>query len=79
LEDRAWRISIFKDKIDNIVEFDPLTGNKIKDLEFIKIYANSHYITPRPTLDQAIREIKKELESTLKKHKSENKLLEAQR
>ena len=79
LEDRAWRISIFKDKIDSIVEFDPLTGNKIKDLDFIKIYANSHYITPRPTLDQAIREIKKELEITLKKHKSENKLLEAQR
>ena len=79
LEDRAWRISIFKDKIDNIVEFDPLTGNKIKNLDFIKIYANSHYITPRPTLDQAIREIKKELEATLKKHKSENKLLEAQR
>ena len=79
LEDRAWRISIFKDKIDNIVEFDPLTGNKIKNLDFIKIYANSHYITPRPTLDQAIKEIKKELESTLKKHKSENKLLEAQR
>ena len=79
LEDRAWRISIFKDKIDNIIEFDPLTGNKIKDLEFIKIYANSHYITPRPTLDQAIKEIKKELELTLEKHKSENKLLEAQR
>jgi len=79
LEDRAWRISIFKDKIDYIVEFDPLTGNKIKNLDFIKIYANSHYITPRPTLDQAIREIKKELETTLKKHKSENKLLEAQR
>jgi len=79
LEDRAWRISIFKDKIDNIVEFDPLTGNKIKDLEFIKIYANSHYITPRPTLAQAIKEIKKELELTLEKHKSENKLLEAQR
>jgi len=79
LEDRAWRISIFKDKIDNIVEFDPLTGNKIKNLDFIKIYANSHYITPRPTLEQAIREIKKELELTLKKHKSENKLLEAQR
>jgi len=79
LEDRAWRISIFKNKIDNIVEFDPLTGNKIKNLDFIKIYANSHYITPRPTLDQAIREIKKELEITLEKHKSENKLLEAQR
>jgi len=79
LEDWAWRFSKFKDKIDSIVEFDPLTGNKIKNLDFIKIYANSHYITPRPTLDQAIREIKKELESTLKKHKSENKLLEAQR
>jgi len=79
LEDRAWRISIFKDKIENIVEFDPLTGNKIKNLDFIKIYANSHYITPRPTLDQAIKEIKKELELTLEKHKSENKLLESQR
>ncbi len=79
LEDRAWRISIFKDKIDSIVEFDPLTGNKIKDLDFIKIYANSHYITPRPTLDQAIQEIKKELKLTLEKHRSENKLLEAQR
>ncbi|RZO48193.1 MAG: excinuclease ABC subunit UvrB [Candidatus Pelagibacterales bacterium] len=79
LEDRAWRISIFKDKIENIVEFDPLTGNKIKNLDFVKIYANSHYITPRPTLDQAIREIKKELELTLKQHKSQNKLLEAQR
>jgi excinuclease ABC subunit B len=79
LEDRAWRISIFKDKIDGIVEFDPLTGNKIKDLDFVKIYANSHYITPRPTLEQAIKEIRKELELTLEKHKSENKLLEAQR
>ena len=79
LEDRAWRISIFKDKIDTIVEFDPLTGNKIKDLDFIKVYANSHYITPRPTLDQAIQEIKKELKITLQKHRSENKLLEAQR
>jgi excinuclease ABC subunit B len=79
LEDRAWRISIFKDKIDSIVEFDPLTGSKLKDLEFIKIYANSHYITPKPTLEQAIKEIKKELKVTLEKHKSENKLLEAQR
>jgi excinuclease ABC subunit B len=79
LEDRAWRISIFKDKIDSLVEFDPLTGNKLKDLDFIKIYANSHYITPRPTLEQAIIEIKKELKLTLEKHKSQNKLLEAQR
>jgi excinuclease ABC subunit B len=79
LEDKAWRISIFKDKIDSIVEFDPLTGNKLKDLEFVKIYANSHYITPKPTLEQAIKEIKKELKLTLEKHKSENKHLEAQR
>jgi excinuclease ABC subunit B len=79
LDDRAWRISIFKDKIDRIVEFDPLTGNKLKNLEFIKIYANSHYITPKPTLEQAIKEIKKELKLTLEKHKSKNKLLEAQR
>ena len=79
LEDRAWRISLFGNKIEKIVEFDPLTGTKTKDLNLIKLYANSHYITPRPTIEQAMIEIKKELEITLKKHKSENKLLEAQR
>ena len=79
LEDRAWRISLFGNKIEKIVEFDPLTGSKTKDLDLIKLYANSHYITPRPTIEQAMIEIKKELEITLKKHKSENKLLEAQR
>jgi len=79
LEDRAWRISLFGNKIENIAEFDPLTGSKTKDLNLVKLYANSHYITPRPTIEQAIKEIKKELEITLKKHKSENKLLEAQR
>jgi len=79
LEDRAWRISLFGNKIEKIVEFDPLTGSKTKDLNLIKLYANSHYITPRPTIEQAMVEIKKELEITLKKHKSENKLLEAQR
>jgi len=79
LEDRAWRVSLFGNKIETIVEFDPLTGNKTNDLNLIKLYANSHYITPRPTIEQAIVEIKKELEITLKKHKSENKLLEAQR
>jgi len=79
LEDRAWRISLFGNKIEKIFEFDPLTGSKTKDLNLIKLYANSHYITPRPTIEQAIIEIKKELEITLKKHKSENKLLEAQR
>jgi len=79
LEDRAWRISLFGNKVEKIVEFDPLTGSKTKDLNLIKLYANSHYITPRPTIEQAIVEIKKELEITLKKYKSENKLLEAQR
>ena len=69
----------FGNKIEKIVEFDPLTGSKTKDLDLIKLYANSHYITPRPTIEQAMIEIKKELEITLKKHKSENKLLEAQR
>ena len=79
LEDRAWRLSLVGNKIENIVEFDPLTGTKTNDLNLIKLYANSHYITPRPTIEQAIKEIKKELEITLEKHKSENKLLEAQR
>lgn len=79
LEDRAWRLSLFGNKIEGIVEFDPLTGSKTNDLNLIKLYANSHYITPRPTIEQAIKEIKKELEITLEKHKSENKLLEAQR
>jgi len=79
LEDRAWRLSLFGNKIEDIVEFDPLTGSKTNDLNLIKLYANSHYITPRPTIEQAIKEIKKELEITLEKHKSENKLLEAQR
>ncbi len=79
LEDRAWRISLFGNKVEKIVEFDPLTGSKTNDLNLIKLYANSHYITPRPTIEQAMIGIKKELEITLKKHKSENKLLEAQR
>jgi len=79
LEDRAWRISLFGNKIENIAEFDPLTGSKTNDLNLVKLYANSHYITPRPTIEQAIKEIKKELEITLEKHKSENRLLEAQR
>ena len=79
LEDRAWRLSLFGNKIEKIVEFDPLTGNEMKNLDLIKLYANSHYVTPKPTIEQAIKEIKKELEITLTKHKSENKLLEAQR
>jgi len=79
LEDRAWRLSLFGDKLEKIEEFDPLTGDLIKDLNVIKVYANSHYITPKPTIEQAIIKIKKELEITLKKHREENKLLEAQR
>ena len=79
LEDRAWRLSLFGDKLEQIEEFDPLTGDKIRDLNLIKVYANSHYITPKPTVEQAVINIKKELEITLKKHRAENKLLEAQR
>ena len=79
LEDRAWRISLFGNKLEQIEEFDPLTGDKVRDLNLIKVYANSHYITPKPTVEQAVINIQKELELTLKKHKSENKLLEAQR
>ncbi len=79
LEDRAWRLSLFGDKLEQIEEFDPLTGDKVRDLSLVKVYANSHYITPKPTVEQAVINIKKELEITLKKHKSQNKLLEAQR
>ena len=79
LEDRAWRISLDDEKIVSLKEFDPLTGDKTEDLNIIKIYANSHYITPRPTVQQAIKEIKAELVTTLKKFRKENKLLEAQR
>ncbi len=79
LEDRAWRLSLFGDKLEKIEEFDPLTGDQVRELSLIKVYANSHYITPKPTVEQAIINIKKELEITLKKHRAENKLLEAQR
>mgnify|MGYP001243769519 FL=1 len=79
LEDRAWRLSLFGDKLEKIEEFDPLTGDSVRELNLIKVYANSHYITPKPTVEQAIINIRKELEITLKKHKAENKLLEAQR
>ncbi len=79
LEDRAWRLSLFGDKLEKIEEFDPLTGDQVRELSLIKVYANSHYITPKPTIEQAVINIRKELEITLKKHKAENKLLEAQR
>ena len=79
LEDRAWRLSLFGDKLEKIEEFDPLTGDLVNELDVIKVYANSHYITPKPTIDQAIKEIKIELEQTLIEFKKNNKLLEAQR
>ncbi len=79
LEDRAWRLNLFRDKLEKIEEFDPLTGDQVRELSLVKVYANSHYITPKPTVEQAIINIKRELEITLKKHRAENKLLEAQR
>ena len=67
LEDRAWRLSLFGDKLEQIEEFDPLTGDQIRDLSLVKVYANSHYITPKPTIEQAVINIKKELEITFYK------------
>ncbi len=78
-EDRAWRLSLFGDEIESIVEFDPLTGEKTEKLESIRVYANSHYVTPRPTIAQAIKQIKKDLVVRLDEFRSTNKLLEAQR
>jgi excinuclease ABC subunit B len=78
-EDTAWRISLFGDEIESIVEFDPLTGNKIADLEFVKVYANSHYVTPRPTLNQAVKSIKEELKQRLDELNRSGRYLEAQR
>jgi len=78
-EDRAWRIMLFGDEIEAIAEFDPLTGRKVADLPSVKVYANSHYVTPRPTLAQAIRDIKIELKEQLAKLTAEGKLLEVER
>ncbi len=79
LEDSAWRISMFGDEIETITEFDPLTGQKTGDLKSVKIYANSHYVTPRPTLNQAIKSIKEELQHRLQELEKAGRLLEAQR
>ncbi len=78
-EDRAWRISLFGDEVETITEFDPLTGRKTADLPSIKIYANSHYVTPRPTLNQAVSQIRAELKERLDWMVANGKLLEAQR
>ncbi len=79
LEDRAWRLSFFGEELENIFEFDPLTGEKTNSLERIRVYANSHYVTPKPTMQQAIIGIKKELRQRLDNLVLEGKLLEAQR
>ncbi|OYW55000.1 MAG: excinuclease ABC subunit B [Hyphomicrobium sp. 32-62-53] len=78
-EDRAWRISLFGDEVESIVEFDPLTGQKTDELALVKVYSNSHYVTPKPTLQQAIKNIKSELKQRLDELYAVGKLLEAQR
>jgi len=78
-EDRAWRVHLFGDEIEKIEEMDPLTGAKTDELEFVKVYANSHYVTPRPTLIQAIAGIKQELRARLEQLNAAGRLLEAQR
>jgi len=79
LDDRAWRLSFFGEELETIVEFDPLTGARTDTFERVRIYANSHYVTPRPTMQQAVIGIKKELRMRLDQLVSEGKLLEAQR
>ena len=79
LEDRAWRICLFGDEIEEIWEFDPLTGEKTQALEKITVFANSHYVTPRPTLQQAVKKIGAELSMRLTEFNEAGKLLEAQR
>ena len=79
LDDRAWRLSFFGDDLENITEFDPLTGEKTQVLDQVRVYANSHYVTPKPTINQAIINIKKELRQRLDQLVGDGKLLESQR
>ncbi|WP_088346981.1 MULTISPECIES: excinuclease ABC subunit UvrB [Rhodomicrobium] len=79
LEDRAWRISLFGDEIESIVEFDPLTGERTNEFEAVKIFANSHYVTPKPTLHQAVKGIQNELQLRLAELNEAGRLLESQR
>ncbi|RBI67059.1 excinuclease ABC subunit UvrB [Roseovarius sp. TE539] len=79
LEDRAWKLSFFGEELESVTEFDPLTGEKTGTFEQIRVYANSHYVTPKPTMQQAITSIKKELRQRLDQLVGEGKLLEAQR
>ncbi|GAB5448077.1 excinuclease ABC subunit UvrB [Gymnodinialimonas sp.] len=79
LEDSAWKLSFFGEELESITEFDPLTGQKTGTFEKIRVYANSHYVTPRPTMQQAMKGIKEELRVRLDQLVGEGKLLEAQR
>lgn len=79
LDDRAWKLSFFGEELESITEFDPLTGAKTGTMDKVRIYANSHYVTPRPTMAQAIKGIKQELGLRLPQLEAEGKLLEAQR
>lgn len=78
-EDRAWRFSLFGDEVEQITEFDPLTGEKFITMDAVRVYANTHYITPGPTIAQAIMQIKAELKGRLEEFHAQGKLLEAQR
>ena len=79
LDDRAWKLSFFGEELESITEFDPLTGEKTDTFKQVRVYANSHYVTPQKTIKQAIVEIKKELKMRLDQFNNEGKLLEAQR
>ena len=79
LDDRAWKLSFFGEELESITEFDPLTGGKTDTFEKVRVYANSHYVTPRPTMQQAMKGIKAELQTRLDQLVGEGKLLEAQR
>jgi excinuclease ABC subunit B len=78
-EDRAWKLDFFGDELEKITQFDPLTGEKVDELKSVKVYANSHYVTPGPSMDQAIKTIKTELDQTLKLYEQQGKILEAAR
>ncbi len=78
-EDRAWRISFFGDEVESICEFDPLTGKNTTELETVTVYANSHYVTPRKTVSQAMKSIRNELQQVMQNFKDAGKLLEHQR
>ncbi len=79
LENRAWRLSLFGETLEEIYEIDPLTGSKIQELSEVKLYANSHHVIPKPTMQQALKQIKVDLKARLVEFESEGKLLESQR